>query len=107
MSTGRVSLYAIEPTGTKLNGILGFYKGLSPNLMRVVPATAITFLVYEKSSHFLLQRRDDASPASQDPASTSQDPASTSQDPSSTSQDKSSTSQNTARHLEAPQKEDK
>lgn len=29
-------------------GVRGFYKGLAPNLLRVVPATAITFVVYEK-----------------------------------------------------------
>jgi solute carrier family 25 (mitochondrial folate transporter), member 32 len=28
-------------------GFLGFYKGLGPNLLRVVPSTCITFLVYE------------------------------------------------------------
>ena len=31
----------------KLEGVKGFYKGLSPNLLRVVPATMITFVVYE------------------------------------------------------------
>lgn len=41
----------------RLNGLLGYYRGLSPNLMRVVPATALTFVVYEKTSHFLLQFR--------------------------------------------------
>lgn len=34
-------------------GLFGFYKGLKPNLMRVVPATAITFVVYEQVSHHL------------------------------------------------------
>lgn len=53
------------------HGPVGFYKGLSPNLMRVVPATALTFLVYEKTSHFLLQlRSDDSSPAPQDQSAT-------------------------------------
>jgi solute carrier family 25 (mitochondrial folate transporter), member 32 len=28
-------------------GIFGFYKGLGPNLLRVVPSTCVTFLVYE------------------------------------------------------------
>jgi len=37
-------------------GVQGFYKGLAPNLLRVVPATMITFLVYENVSHFLLHR---------------------------------------------------
>jgi len=41
----------------RYEGPLGFYKGLKPNLMRVVPATAITFVVYEQVSHFLLRRQ--------------------------------------------------
>ena len=28
-------------------GFLGFYKGLGPNLLRVVPSTCVTFLIYE------------------------------------------------------------
>jgi len=28
-------------------GAVGFYKGLLPNLLRVVPSTCVTFLVYE------------------------------------------------------------
>lgn len=28
-------------------GIVGFYKGMFPNLLRVVPSTCVTFLVYE------------------------------------------------------------
>jgi len=28
-------------------GIVGYYKGLFPNLLRVVPSTCVTFLVYE------------------------------------------------------------
>ena len=28
-------------------GLLGFYKGLGPNLLRVVPSSCVTFLVYE------------------------------------------------------------
>ncbi|XP_063876952.1 LOW QUALITY PROTEIN: solute carrier family 25 member 32-like, partial [Scylla paramamosain] len=43
----------------RLNHIVGFYRGLSPNLMRVVPATAITFVVYEKTSEFLFQFRSE------------------------------------------------
>lgn len=30
-------------------GITGFYKGLVPNLARVVPSTCVTFLVYENT----------------------------------------------------------
>ncbi len=31
----------------KHEGFLGFYKGLGPNLLRVVPSTCVTFLAYE------------------------------------------------------------
>jgi len=34
-------------------GVRGFYKGLVPNLTRVVPACAICFVVYEKVSAYL------------------------------------------------------
>jgi solute carrier family 25 folate transporter 32 len=42
-----------EKNSFRNESIRGFYKGLAPNLLRVVPATAITFVVYEKSVHFL------------------------------------------------------
>ena len=38
-------------------GVMGFYKGLTPNLVRVVPATMITFVVYENVSSYLLNRK--------------------------------------------------
>ncbi|KAJ5779041.1 hypothetical protein N7457_006761 [Penicillium paradoxum] len=34
-------------------GIAGFYKGLGPNLFRVLPSTWVTFLVYENSKVYL------------------------------------------------------
>lgn len=37
----------------KQEGLVGFYKGLGPNLVRVLPSTWITFLVYEKTKIFL------------------------------------------------------
>lgn len=37
-----------------IEGVKGFYKGIVPNLLRVTPACAITFVVYENTSHFLL-----------------------------------------------------
>ncbi|TRZ03540.1 hypothetical protein DNTS_013511 [Danionella cerebrum] len=37
-------------------GMLGFYKGMVPNLIRVTPACCITFVVYENVSHLLLHR---------------------------------------------------
>ena len=30
-------------------GLVGFYKGLGPNLLRVVPSSCVTFLVYENT----------------------------------------------------------
>lgn len=35
-------------------GAVGFYKGMVPNLVRVIPACCITFLVYENVSRLLL-----------------------------------------------------
>ncbi|KAL8861364.1 MAG: hypothetical protein Q9178_002236 [Gyalolechia marmorata] len=37
----------------KQEGPWGFYKGLGPNLVRVLPSTWITFLVYEKAKGFM------------------------------------------------------
>ena len=34
-------------------GLAGFYKGLGPNMIRVLPSTWVTFLVYEKSKQYL------------------------------------------------------
>ena len=34
-------------------GIRGFYKGLGPNLFRVLPSTWVTFLVYENTKAYL------------------------------------------------------
>ena len=37
----------------RCEGLRGFYKGLGPNLIRVLPSTWVTFLVYEKTKLFL------------------------------------------------------
>lgn len=37
----------------KQEGLKGFYKGLGPNLLRVLPSTWVTFLVYEKTRLYL------------------------------------------------------
>lgn len=34
-------------------GVTGFYKGISANMIRVVPSTCVTFVVYESIKHFL------------------------------------------------------
>ena len=40
-------------------GFVGFYKGLGPNLLRVVPSTCVTFLVYENVRWALPRLLDD------------------------------------------------
>lgn len=37
----------------KHEGYCGFYKGLLPNLLKVVPAASITYLVYERMKKWL------------------------------------------------------
>ena len=37
----------------KREGIGGFYKGLGPNIVRVLPSTCVTFLVYENTKFYL------------------------------------------------------
>ncbi|CAN7989124.1 unnamed protein product [Ixodes hexagonus] len=39
----------------RFEGYKGFYKGLVPNILRVTPATAITFVVYENVSKLLVK----------------------------------------------------
>lgn len=45
----------------KKEGFAGFYKGLGPNLLRVMPSTWVTFLVYEKSKVLLPRMLDQRS----------------------------------------------
>lgn len=40
-------------------GLVGFYKGLTPAILRVLPGTWITFVVYENSIHRLCKLQDD------------------------------------------------
>ncbi len=49
----------------KEEGIFGFYKGMGPNLLRVVPANALSFLAYEFISSSLLSFRDGENPSPQ------------------------------------------
>ncbi|CAH0559471.1 unnamed protein product [Brassicogethes aeneus] len=53
--TYKGSLDCIRQTWA-FEGWRGFYKGLGSNLIRVTPATMITFVTYEKVSHFLMKR---------------------------------------------------
>ncbi|RZF43407.1 hypothetical protein LSTR_LSTR001668 [Laodelphax striatellus] len=43
----------------RFEGFQGFYKGLTPNLTRILPATIIIFTTYENVSWYLLERRLD------------------------------------------------
>ena len=43
----------------KHEGWKGFYKGLGPNLLRVMPSTWVTFLVYERTKLCLLKSIED------------------------------------------------
>lgn len=42
-------------------GWRGFYKGLGPNLLRVMPSTWVTFLVYEKTKLYIPRMFEDHS----------------------------------------------
>lgn len=44
----------------KYEGWRGFYKGLSVNLLKVTPATVLTFVVYEHISYYLLNLEEKA-----------------------------------------------
>ncbi|GAM86642.1 hypothetical protein ANO11243_046580 [Dothideomycetidae sp. 11243] len=37
----------------KREGVSGFYRGIAPNLIRVLPSTCVTFLVYENTKFYL------------------------------------------------------
>ncbi|XP_015930966.1 solute carrier family 25 member 32 isoform X2 [Parasteatoda tepidariorum] len=39
----------------RFEGLKGYYKGIVPNMLKVTPATAITFVVYENTSKYLLK----------------------------------------------------
>lgn len=41
------------------DGLLGFYRGLGPSLLRVVPSTCVTFLVYENVKWALPKRQEE------------------------------------------------
>ena len=47
-------IYPNIPTCIRLTyaqeGLRGFYKGLAPNLVRILPGTCVTFVVYENVS---------------------------------------------------------
>lgn len=56
-SSGVRALDVLRTTIRTEGGIFALYKGLGANLLRVVPSTCITFLVYEKVLHFMNQEK--------------------------------------------------
>jgi solute carrier family 25 folate transporter 32 len=36
----------------KYDGLVGFFRGVFPNVVKVVPSSAVTFLVYEETMKF-------------------------------------------------------
>ena len=50
-------------TTLKREGFTGLYKGLVPNLLRVMPQSAVTFLVYETVMHLLANHFSSQQPA--------------------------------------------
>ena len=57
MITTKISTFLLFLCSVRDEGLSGFYKGLKPNLARVIPACGLTFVIYEEVSHFLLERR--------------------------------------------------
>lgn len=49
------SLLDVVRQTRKREGVRGFYKGLGPSLVRVLPSTSVTFLVYENVKFYLGQ----------------------------------------------------
>lgn len=59
----RLQMYDAERFGRGIRGVVdmvwreegwrGFYRGLGPNVVRVMPATWVTFLVYENVRYYL------------------------------------------------------
>jgi len=58
--TGRLGVTGVIRNVWRQEGFLGFYKGLGPNLLRVVPSTCVTFLVYENVKYSLPRILGDA-----------------------------------------------
>lgn len=46
-------IWDVAQKTVKNEGVRGLFKGITPNLLKVVPAVSITYVVYEKSKQFL------------------------------------------------------
>jgi solute carrier family 25 (mitochondrial ornithine transporter) member 2/15 len=49
------SMWSVGMDIYKKEGIRSLYNGLTPSVMRTIPATAVLFLVYENSKKFMLE----------------------------------------------------
>lgn len=52
-SSGFRNIKKVAISVYKKEGILGFYNGLTPRLLRIAPGQAITFMVYEQIQKFI------------------------------------------------------
>jgi solute carrier family 25 folate transporter 32 len=53
LSKGNLSLLNTIKEIFKRDGVLGFYRGLFVNIIRVLPATCMTFVIYERTAEYL------------------------------------------------------
>ena len=54
--SGSASLLGTLRHILKSRGVVGLYRGLGVNLVRVVPSTAVTFVTYEQLNSYLTGR---------------------------------------------------
>lgn len=54
---GDYLLYYLYFSPCRFEGLRGFYRGITPNLLKNVPASSITFIVYENVLNFLKKAR--------------------------------------------------
>lgn len=47
------STYHAFSTILRHEGVRGMYKGMAPNLLKVAPSVAVTFVTYETAKHYL------------------------------------------------------
>jgi solute carrier family 25 thiamine pyrophosphate transporter 19 len=55
----RSSWWTCIKTIVKQEGIKSLYKGLAPSLLKVAPANAVTFMVFEETKDFLIWLKKD------------------------------------------------
>lgn len=53
MDPGSMTMTTVVRTILEKEGILGLYRGITPNFIKVMPAVSISYVVYEYSSRIL------------------------------------------------------